>query len=187
MPVTGSPVSIKTIAQGRPMPAAELTHRELISSLFASHYLWLCERLRRHLDSPACAEDVASEAFLQLLESPNVVPIRQPRALLTTIAQRLLYQRWRRRDLERDYFDELSVIDDGHNPSPEHLAQAIETLNRIDRRLNRLPAKVKATFLLSRDNGLTYPQIAARLGISQRSVSVYMDQAQTCCKRACLE
>lgn len=169
------------------MPAAKLTHRELISSLFASHYDWLCERLRRHLDSPACAEDIASEAFIQLLGSPTVVPIRQPRALLTTIAQRLLYQRWRRRDLERNYFDELSAIDDGHNPSPEHLAEAIETLNRIDRRLNRLPAKVKATFLLSRDNGLTYPQIAAKLGISQRSVSVYMDQAQTCCKRACLE
>jgi RNA polymerase sigma factor (sigma-70 family) len=169
------------------MPAVDSTHRELVSRLFASHYTWLCERLRRHLDSAACAEDIAAETFTQLLASPNVVPIREPRALLTTIAQRLLYQRWRRRDLERSYFDELSVIDDSHNPSPEHLAQAIETLSRIDRRLNRLPAKVKATFLLSRDNGLTYPQIARELGISQRSVSVYMGQAQTCCQRACLE
>jgi RNA polymerase sigma factor (sigma-70 family) len=187
MASTGTPARIKTFVQGTLMPAAEITHREHISSLFASHYTWLCERLRRHLDSAACAEDIASETFIQLLASPNVVPIREPRALLTTIAQRLLYQRWRRRDLERSYLDELSVAQDSHNPSPEHLAQAIETLSRIDRRLNRLPAKVKATFLLSRNNGLTYPEIAIELGISQRSVSVYMDQAETCCKRACLE
>lgn len=169
------------------MPAVDSTHREYISSLFGSHYAWLCGRLRRQLDSPACAEDIASDTFMQLLVSPNVVPIREPRALLTTIAQRLIYQRWRRHDLERSHFDELSVIDDSHNPSPERLAQTIETLSRIDRRLDRLPAKVKATFLLSRHSGLTYPQIAVQLGISQRSVSVYMDQAETCCKRACLE
>ncbi len=107
--------------------------------------------------------------------------------MLTTIAQRLIYQRWRRRDLERSHFNEPSVIDDSQNRSPERLAQTIETLSRIDRRLDCLPAKVKATFLLSRRNGLTYPQIVAQLGISQRSVSVYMDQAETCCKRACLE
>ncbi|HEY0286959.1 MAG TPA: sigma-70 family RNA polymerase sigma factor [Pseudomonas sp.] len=169
------------------MPAAELTHREYISQLFGSHYTWLCERLRRQLDSRACAEDIAAQAFLQLLASPNVVPIRQPRALLTTIAQRLLYQRWRRRDLERSYLDELSVTDDSHNATPEQSVQAIETLSRIDRRLNSLPTKVKATFLLSRNNGLTYPEIAIELGISQRSVSFYMDKAQTCCQRACLE
>jgi RNA polymerase sigma-70 factor (ECF subfamily) len=173
------------------MLAAAVTHRDYISSLFSAHYQWLCDRLRRHLDSPACAEDIAAEAFAQLLASPNVVPIRQPRALLTTIAQRLLYQRWRRRDLERSCLDELSFDEqhehDRHSPSPERLAQAIETLNRIDRRLNRLPAKVKATFLLSRDSGLTYPEIAKKLGISQRSVSVYMHTAETCCQRACLE
>jgi len=50
-----------------------------------------------------------------------------------------------------------------------------------------LPAKVKATFLLSQLNGLTYPEIAAELGISQRSVSDYMARALNRCLRLCLE
>jgi RNA polymerase sigma-70 factor (ECF subfamily) len=36
---------------------------------------------------------------------------------------------------------------------------------------------------LSRIDGLTYPQIAARLGISQRSVSDYMTRSQALCNR----
>jgi RNA polymerase sigma-70 factor (ECF subfamily) len=169
------------------MPGAELHTLDCISELFAHHYQWLCERLRRHVDSRACAEDIAAETFLQLVAAPNVVPIREPRALLTTIAQRLLYQRWRRRNKERAYARTLTHEEGASAPSPEVQADTRQTLERLDRRLNRLPPKVKATFLLSRRNGLTYPEIAVRLGISRRSVSDYMDKAETCCSRACLE
>jgi len=168
------------------MAGADLTHRQYLSELFVQHHAWLCERLRRLLKSRECAQDIASQTFLQLLASPNVVPIRQPRALLTTIAQRLIYQRWRRGDLERDYVQGLAQ-EEQQAHSPEHLAAALQTLDRIDRRLNRLPLKVKATFVLSHTQGLTYPEIAVHLGISQSSVSAYMDKAETCCRRACLE
>jgi RNA polymerase sigma factor (sigma-70 family) len=169
------------------MSGAEISHRQYLGELFHRHYLWLCERLRRHLDSPECAQDIAAETFLQLLASPNVVPIREPRALLTTIAKRLIYQRWRRRDLERDYLEELVQEEGDPALSPERVTEALQTLDRLDRQLNRLPAKVKATFVLSRGSGMTYPQIAAHLGISQSSVSHYMEKAETCCLRACLE
>jgi len=169
------------------MSGVDLSHRQYLSELFQRHYGWLCDRLRRHLDGPESAEDIACETFLQLLAAPNVVPIREPRALLTTIAQRLIYQRWRRRDLERNYLDGLIFEEDAHTPSPENLAATLQTLDRIDRRLNRLPPKVKTTFMLSRSVGLTYPEIATRLGISARSVSDYMEKAETCCLRACLE
>lgn len=181
------PEITKNNAMGSFMSGADLTHRQYLSELFHRHHHWLCERLCRLLDSRDCAEDIASETFLQLLASPNVVPIRQPRALLTTIAQRLIYQRWRRRDLERAYLEGLVLEDDVQTPSPEHQAATLQILDRIDRRLNRLPVKVKATFVLSRSGGLTYPEIATRLGISRSSVSDYMDKAETCCRRACLE
>jgi RNA polymerase sigma-19 factor, ECF subfamily len=156
------------------------------AELFQLHYRWLCACLSR-LDSQDSAEDIASETFLQLLASPNVVPIREPRALLITIARRLIYQRWRRRDLERDYLQNLAADDAEHADSPEHLAATLQSLARIDQRLNRLPAKVKTTFVLARGDGLTYPEIAEQLGISMRSVSVYMHKAETCCLRAGLD
>lgn len=169
------------------MSGADTSHSEYVGGLFRSHYQWLCTRLRRHLDSSTHAEDIAADTFVQLLTSPGVVPIRQPRALLTTIAQRLMYQLWRRRDLERAYLDALQLDDVYEAPSPEDLAQMIEALQCIDQLLDGLPAKVKATFLLSQVNGLTYPEIAAELGISQRSVSDYMTKAVNRCLRACLE
>ena len=169
------------------MSGADTSHSEYVGGLFRSHYQWLCTRLRRHLDSSAHAEDIAADTFVQLLTSPGVGPIRQPRALLTTIAQRLMYQLWRRRDLERAYLDALQLDDVYEAPSPEDLAQMIEALQCIDQLLDGLPAKVKATFLLSQVNGLTYPEIAAELGISQRSVSDYMTKAVNRCLRACLE
>ncbi|MGH8450115.1 sigma-70 family RNA polymerase sigma factor [Pseudomonas sp.] len=159
------------------MSGADTSHSDYVGGLFRSHYDWLCSRLHRHLDSRAHAEDIAADTFVQLLGAPGVVPIRQPRALLTTIAQRLMYQLWRRRDLERAYLDALDYDEACSTPSPEDLAQMIEALQTIDQLLDGLPAKVKATFLLSQLNGLTYPEIAAELGISQRSVSDYMARA----------
>lgn len=169
------------------MSGAENSHSEYVGLLFRSHYDWLCSRLRRHLDSTASAEDIAAETFVQVLSSPSVAPIRQPRALLTTIAKRLMYQLWRRRDLERAYLDALRDDSLEEPSSPEELSQMFEALQVIDGLLDGLPGKVKATFLLSQVDGLTYPEIAATLGISQRSVSDYMSKAFKRCLQASLE
>lgn len=169
------------------MSGADISHSEYVGGLFRSHYEWLCARLHRHLDSSAHAEDIAADTFVQLLSSPQVMPIRQPRALLTTIAQRLMYQLWRRRDLERAYLEALSHDEASPAPSPEDLAHMLEALQAIDQLLDGLPPKVKATFLLSQLNGLTYPEIALELGISQRSVSDYMAKAISRCLRVSLE
>ncbi|SMQ30760.1 RNA polymerase sigma-70 factor, ECF subfamily [Pseudomonas helmanticensis] len=162
------------------MSGADFSHHHSVDGLFRAHYRWLCNYLRRHLLDTASVEDIAAETFAQLLEAPSLTAIREPRALLTTIAQRLLYQRWRRADLERRHAQQ---IDTDVANSPEELAQLAQALKRLDHSLQRLPGKVRSTFLLARIDGLTYPQIAAELGISQRSVSVYMNRSQALCDR----
>lgn len=168
------------------MSGADPLHSEYVGSLFRNHYGWLCTRLRRHLDCMASAEDIAAETFVQIL-SGSAAPVREPRAFLTTIAKRLLFQTWRRRDLERAYLDALCAEDEILAPSPDEQVQMIEALLEIDRLLDGLPAKVKATFLLSQVDGLTYPEIARALGISPRSVSDYMAMAVKRCLKLSLE
>ena len=163
------------------MSGADFSHRNDVGGLFRAHYPWLCTRLRQYLGSAFSVEDIASDTFVQLLESPAALSIREPRALLTTIARRLIYQRWRRRDLERRHLDQLQQVERLSAPSPEELAQLTQALHGLERSLARLPGKVRATFLLSRIDGLTYPQIATELGISQRSVSTYMTRSQALC------
>jgi len=162
------------------MSGTDHAHRDTVERLFRAHHRWLCHYLRRHLRDVSGAEDIAGETFARLLEAPSLTAIREPRALLTTIAQRLLYQHWRRADLQRRH---LEQSDPDVADSPEDLAQFSQSLERLDLSLHRLPSKVRSTFLLARIDGLTYPQIAAELGISQRSVSVYMARSQALCDR----
>ena len=163
------------------MSGADFAHRDHVSQLYRTHYLWLHARLCRYLDSSSYAEDIAADTFSQLLSAPQSLVIREPRALLTTIARRLIFQLWRRRDVERAYLMSVQQQEPLHSPSPETLAQALQALQVIDARLDGLPDKVKETFVLSRVNGLTYPEIAQQLGISQRSVSDYMVRALKRC------
>ncbi|WP_285420873.1 sigma-70 family RNA polymerase sigma factor [Pseudomonas sp. efr-133-TYG-5] len=164
------------------MSGADPCHRHCVDALFRAHYRWLCTRLRRLTGETASAEDIAAETFVQLLQAPALTAIREPRALLTLIAQRLLYQAWRRAAMERRHRQQLAH-DGDHGASPEELTHLAQTLKRLDHSLQRLPGKVRSTFLLARIDGLTYPQIAAELGISQRSVSVYMSRSQALCDR----
>ncbi len=57
----------------------------------------------------------------------------------------------------------------------------IQALVAIDRALDGLPVVVKATFLYSQLDGLSYVAISHKLGLSERTVSRYMKQALRQC------
>lgn len=88
----------------------------------------------------------------------------------------------RRRSLEQAYLDALANQPQAEHPSAEQQALLLEALVEVDRMLGGLGRKVREVFILSQLDGLTYAQIAARLGISLRSVNSYMARAvEHCC------
>lgn len=145
---------------------------------FSDHHRWLLQHVQRHLRNHADAEDTAAETFCQVLAS-RIDPeqILQPRAYLSTIARRLIFDRHRRRQLEIAYLERLAALPEQLSPSPQEQALLIEALSAIDRALAGLPAIVKSAFLYSQLDGLSYVAIARRLGVSERTVSRYMKQA----------
>lgn len=163
------------------MGVTPTTHYPLIGQLFKRDYGWLCGRIARVLGCPHNAQDVAAETFLRVLALPDPSAIREPRALLTTIARRLVYEGWRRQDLERAYLQSLALAPEQVHPSPEERAVLIETLVAVDRLLDGLSAKAKAAFLCHQLDGLTYAQIGAQLGVSTSRVQQYMAQAFARC------
>nr|WP_314560173.1 sigma-70 family RNA polymerase sigma factor [uncultured Pseudomonas sp.] len=162
------------------------THREEIGALFEEHYKWLRHHVSTQIGCHAGGEDIASETFAQILNKPLTTPIREPKAFLATIARRLMYQTWRRRDLERAYLASITEYAEPISITLEEHAQIIETLMTIDRFLSGMAPKVKATFLMSQIEGMTYAQIASELRISERSVSDYMKKAFKRCLTAAL-
>ncbi len=110
--------------------------------------------------------------------------LREPRAFLATIARGLLIDHYRRASLERSYLEALANLPEQEVPSPETRALVLETLIEIDRLLDGLKPRVREAFLLSQLDGLTYPQIAERMGLSISSIQQYMTQAFSHCYKA---
>lgn len=153
----------------------------LIAQLFQQNYGWLCRRLSRHTGCSHSAEDLAAEAFLQVWMLPDPGSIRSPRALLATIAQRLMYESWRRKDLERPYLQVLAEMPEQAHPSPHEQWMLIESLQAIDRLLDGLSGQAKTVFVLSHLEGLTYMQIGERVGLSLARIHQLMKEALHCC------
>jgi RNA polymerase sigma-70 factor (ECF subfamily) len=166
------------------MHPAELSRADFLSVLFRMHHDWLYDRIRRRVRCPHHADDLAAETFAQVVALPDPGAIHEPRAFLTTIAHRLLLETWRRRDLERAYIAALAALPEPVYPSPEERAMVLETLLAIDRLLDNLSPKARAAFLYSQLEGLTYAEIAARLGVSVSRVRQYLAQALKRCYEA---
>lgn len=154
---------------------------DLLSLIFRSDYRWLISRLRRSLARDCEAEDVASEAFVRLAAMADLTNVREPRAMLTTLAKRVLFENWRRRDLERAWLSALASAPEHTHPSPEDQEILLEALLAIDQALEGLSVKARQAFLYSQLDGLTYADIAQRLGVSVSMVRKYITSALTHC------
>lgn len=163
------------------MQQLSATNTAFLAHMFDCNYRWLNARLRRKLGCPWKAEDIAAEAFAQIVAMPALDLVREPRALLTTIAQRLIYDMWRRRDLERAYLDALANQPEESHPSPEEHSVMLESLLAIDKALSGLSSKARSAFIYSQFDGLTYAEIALRLNVSASMVRQYVSKALRLC------
>lgn len=161
------------------MPASDTSK---LGFFFSDHHRWLLRHVQRQLSNRSDAEDTAAETFCQLLAARvDPVTIEQPRAYLSTIARRLIYDRHRRRRLEQAYLERLMLLPEELAPSPEEIHLLLEALHAIDRSLCGLPLVVKKAFLMSQLDGLTYAEIGRRLEVTERTVGRYMTQALRQC------
>jgi RNA polymerase sigma-70 factor (ECF subfamily) len=153
-----------------------------VQQLYCDHHRWLHGWLRQRLGCTENAADLAQDTFLRLLDKPrDLLAVREPRAYLHTIANGLLINFWRRRDIERAYLDALALQPEACAPSPETRALILETLLQVDALLRSLAPRVRQAFLLSQLHGLTYAAIATELGVSERMIKKYMAQAMLQC------
>ncbi|WP_326542075.1 sigma-70 family RNA polymerase sigma factor [Pseudorhodoferax sp.] len=149
-----------------------------IALLYQDHHGWLVGWLRRRLGHAGDAADLAHDTFVRVLGKPQALAqVREPRAWLSTIAHGLVVDHVRRAALERACLDAIAALPAALAPSAEERHLLVETLVRIDALLAGLPAKARSAFLLSRLDGLSYPEIAARLGVCLSSVEKYMATA----------
>ncbi|MGF6396103.1 sigma-70 family RNA polymerase sigma factor [Pseudomonas plecoglossicida] len=164
------------------MSADDSALRSAAHQLYSTHSAWLRGWLRQRLGCSSDAADLVQDTFVRVIKARQALDIRQPRQYLSTVAKGLMIDLFRRRALEQSYLEALAALPVEVYPSQETRAIVLETLMEIDRMLDSLGDKVRQTFILSQFEGLSYPKIAERLGISLRTVNNHMAKAmEQCC------
>ena len=145
-------------------------------TLFRKHNAWLNGWLRGQSRSVS-AEDVASEVFLRLLRLHNVTELYEPRAMMATIARRVIYETRKRAASWKSCEAELMALPESLSASPEEHAMAMDVLRAVDVMLSTLPPKARAAFLFYRIDGMKQEAIASEIGVSLPTVERYLAQA----------
>lgn len=155
-----------------PTPFADPVH-----ALYVDHHAWLQGWLRRKLGDAHQAADLAHDTFERVIVGRQAAALQEPRAYITTLAQRVLYNFWRRRELERAWLDALATLPEGLAPSAEEYLLVREAVEAVDRWLDGMPAKPRQAFLLRRLDGLKHAEIAVAMGVSEATAERYFKQA----------
>lgn len=163
------------------MASADSPLQQEIQTLYSDHNKWLQGWLRKKMGDASKAADLAHDTFVRLLSREEAIAAREPRAFLTTVAQRVLFTHWRREELERAYLDALMQMPEALAPSPEERAILLESLLEIDRMLDGLPVPVRRAFLCAQLDDMTHVEIAAELNISVTTVKRHLVRAGAQC------
>jgi len=148
--------------------------RDAVARLFSESYRALRRYVRRLVDSPEAAEDIAQEAFLRVYQQGDKV--KTPRALLFSAARNLVvdarrHARIARTDSMGD-FDALGVV--SADESPERQVLADERSRLLRKAIGRLSPQCRAVFALRVFHACSYKEIAEHFGISVKTVEKHV-------------
>ena len=122
------------------------------------------------------AEDVVQDTYLHLLQRGNAATLEHPRPYLYRIAANLAVDLARKAKIRLRYGGEGCAFACSAEapPSPEAAAAGAMELRRLHAALRELPPRCRDAFLLNRIEDLTHAEIAARLGVSERTIDRHM-------------
>ena len=124
--------------------------------------------------NPAMADDIVSETFIRVWHARTRLDLATVRAYLLTIARNLFLEELRRTGRLTPIAQDAADA----GPDPERRAAAERELQTVLAALQRLPEVDRSAVLLRAEEGLSYDDIAAALGISPAAARVKVHRAR---------
>jgi RNA polymerase sigma factor (sigma-70 family) len=149
-------------------------------NIFGTEQGHLQRLVRRITGDVHTAEDVVHETFIKLM---NRDVGQRDVGLVVTTARNLARDAMRAERVRTSYAE--SVSREQLQPGvvgPEDAVASRMDLDALLRSLQTLPRRTQRIFLLSRVDGMTYPQIARKLGVSVSTVEKEMISALEFCR-----
>ena len=128
---------------------------------------------------PGDAEDLLQKAFLRLEDYRARAAVRNPAAFLVRTAINIAHDE-RRHLRVRDEIDAWEDLVGGipdSQPLQDEVLIAQERLDQVRAALSRLKPRTRDVFLMHRVEGMTYREIAGRLGLSVSAVEKHIAKA----------
>ena len=155
----------------------------LLDTLFRRHSMELIAFANQRVGEPE-SEDLVQEAYLRLLQHPDLGSIHNPRAYLYKVTANLGsdHQRWKK---VRDKHTETEEIEPDSLisllPGPEALTDGELLLRKCLAALETLPDVYRHVFLLHRIDGLSHKEIGEAIQLPRRTVERYCAKALAHC------
>ncbi|MDO7845495.1 RNA polymerase sigma-70 factor [Hymenobacter sp. M29] len=153
----------------------KLSDERAFDALFR-HYSALVYRFAySYLKSRPVAEEIVQECFIKIWEKREQVRDDQPlKSYLFTIAHHAVLNELRR---DQHHLRLQGQVAAGRPESVTNEAEYEEMENLYQAALEQLPPKQREVFVLSRQQGLTYPEIAEMQGLSVKTVEAHIARA----------
>lgn len=128
------------------------------------------------------ATDIAQECFMRVWEKRDSFKDPPVKALLYKIANDLFISKYRKDLVAQNYIANTKQYDE--TESPEDILEYKELNRRYEFALTQLSEKQRVVFLMSRNEGYKYAEIAERLNLSVKAVEKRMKHALQFLKKA---
>jgi RNA polymerase sigma factor (sigma-70 family) len=132
--------------------------------------------LRSRFASENDIDDVVQETYVRLLKARERGDVASPKAFMFAVARNLALDRLRHRHVARTEplveSEAMSVLEEGEG-IPETIAHNQE-LEILTEAIQALPDRCRQIFTLRKVYGLSQPEIAQRLGLSENTVSAQL-------------
>jgi RNA polymerase sigma-70 factor (ECF subfamily) len=132
----------------------------------------------RLMRDESAAADLSQEAFFRLWQGREQWEGNgSVAAYLIQVTRNLAYDGHRRQLVHERWREAAANEDSPRAPSPEVLLAQEDVTLRVRDAIDSLPKRPREVFVLKRDAGLSYREIAEILGISPRTVELHMGKA----------
>lgn len=138
----------------------------------------LYDFIRRSLPAEGDAESMVQEIFMKLwINRHQLDPGKSLNAFLYIIARNEIFGHLRKVLVRRKYLEALSFSLEGACETTQRQIDYEELKSLVSELVGSMPEKRKEIFLLSRNEGLSYKEIASQLGISENTVDSQIRKA----------
>jgi RNA polymerase sigma-70 factor (ECF subfamily) len=152
---------------------------ELFKTIYLEFYPSLIVFAKGFVKEIATAEDIVEDVLLKLWHNRTAINAIKNLKLYLFVATKnaCLNHLAKHKRIDYESLEDLEIAMLKVSHSPEETFISNEQLNKIQDEINKLPAKCRAIFMLIKEEGLKYGEVADLLNLSVKTIETQMSIA----------